>query len=133
MDGLPEDIEFMARYLGREDRAIRRLLKVYVRNAKMRETVRALLKRRCVHAGFDPDDPPVFPPVRELPPGQLQVGRVIQGALPGPELALPTDIISQHTGTFGHNGTGKSFLAMHLAIQAIQKGYTAWVEPCPPP
>ena len=119
MDNLPVDIERMADYLSREDPAIQRLLKVYRRDPKMRDTVRTILKRRCIRAGFDPDDPPVFWPVQQLPKGPLQVGRVIQGILPGPQFTLPEEIITQHIGTFGHNGTGKSYLAMHLAIQAI--------------
>jgi len=60
MDIFPEDIDLMANFLGREDPAIQRLLKVYIRDPKMRQTVRNLLKRRCVLAGFDPDDLPVF-------------------------------------------------------------------------
>ena len=127
MDILPEDIELMANFLGREDPAIRRLLKAYIRDPKMRETVRNLLKRRCVRAGFDPDDPPVFWPVRELSPGILSVGNVVQGAMSGPQLALPGEINNQHLGIFGHNGTGKTYLAMHLAKQAIQKGLKVWI------
>ena len=127
MDILPEDIEIMANFLGREDPAIRRLLKAYIRDPKMRETVRNLLKRRCVRAGFDPDDPPVFWPVRDLSPGILSVGQVVQGAMPGQQLALPGEIITQHLGIFGHNGTGKTYLAMHLAKQAIQKGLKVWI------
>lgn len=127
MDILPEGIELMARFLGREDPAIQRLLKVYRRDPEMKDTVRTILKRRCIRAGFDPDDPPVFWPVQQLPPGPLHVGRVIQGALPGPQFTLPEEIITQHIGAFGHNGTGKSYLAMHLAIQAIHSGYTVWV------
>lgn len=72
MNILPEDIELMANFLGREDPAIRRLLKAYIRDPKMRETVRNLLKRL-------------------------------------------------------HNGTGKTYLAMHLAKQAIQKGLNVWI------
>lgn len=78
MDILPEDIEFMADFLGREDPQVRRSLKAYIWNPKMRETFRNLLKRRCVRAGFDPDDPPVFWLVRNLEPGILSVGRVVQ-------------------------------------------------------
>lgn len=127
MGNLPEDIERMIRYLGREDPGVQRLIKVYIRDLQMRQTVRNLLKRRCVRAGFDPDDPPVFWPVRKLPPGKLQVGHVVQGASPGPHLSLPTEIVNQHMGTFGHNGTGKSYLAMHLVHQAIKEGLTVWV------
>jgi hypothetical protein len=127
MDNLPEDIEFMARFLGREDPAIQRLLKVYIRNPKMRDTVRTILKHRCKWAGFDTDNQSVFWPVSQLPPGPLQIGRVVQGTLPGPKFTLPEEIITQHIGMFGHNGTGKSYLAMHLAIQAIHLGYTVWV------
>ena len=127
MDILPEDIELMVRFLGPDDPAIRRLVKVYISDTKMRQTVRNLLKRRCVRAGFDPDDPPVFWPVRELPPGQLRMGRVTQGALPGPNFALPAEVMTQHLGIFGHNGIGKTYLAMHLAKQAIQEGMLLWI------
>ncbi len=127
MDNLPEDIELMAKYLGREDPAIQRLLKCYIRDPKNADTVRSLLKRRCVRAGFNPDDMSVFRPVRQLPQGQLQVGQVIQGTAPGPQLSLPIEIINQHIGTFGHNGTGKSYLTMHLAQQAIKAGLTVWI------
>jgi len=127
MDIIPEDIERMARFLGREDPAIKRLLKAYVCDPKMRQTVRNLLKRRCTLAGFDPDDPPVFWPVRELPPGRLEVGHVIQGAKPGPQFTLPEEVVTQHLGAFGHNGTGKSYLAMHLALQAAREGFRVWV------
>jgi len=30
-------------------------------------------------------------------------------------------------GTFGHNGTGKTYLTMHLAQQAIKAGLTVWI------
>ena len=52
MNNLPEDIEQMAKYLGREDPAIQRLLAAALRNPKMIEVVRNLLKRRCVRSGF---------------------------------------------------------------------------------
>ena len=129
MNVFPEDIELMANFLGREDPTIRRLLKVYIREPKMRQAVRNLLKRRCVQAGFDPDDPPVFWPVRQLPPGKLQVGQVAQGALPGPQFALPTEVITQHLGIFGHNGTGKTYLAMHLAIHVATGGQKVYGQP----
>lgn len=127
MIAFPEDIEQMARYLGREDPAIQRLLKVYARDPKMGETVRALLKRRCVRGGYDPDDPPVFWPVRNLTPGFVTMGQVVQGTMPGPQFALPQEILPQHIGIFGHNGTGKSFLAMHLAAVAIRAGLRVWI------
>ena len=127
MDEIPEDIERMARYLGWEDPAIRRLLRAYIRSSKMREAVRNILKRRCVQAGFNPDDPPTFLPVRDLPPGLLQVGQVKQGSMPGPYFALPEEIIGQHVGIFGHNGTGKSYLAMHLILQAMRAGLRTWI------
>lgn len=126
MKNLPEDIERMIKYLGREDPAITRLLKAYIRDPKMIDTVRNLLKRRCSRAGFDPDDPPVFWPVRQLPPGKVQLHRVTQGAMPGPQFALPENTITQHLGVFGHNGTGKSFITMHLVRQAIHAGMTVW-------
>ena len=127
MNMFPEDIELMIRYLGREDPAIRRLLKVYISEPQMADTVRNLLKRRCVQAGFDPDNPPVFWPVRQLPPGQLHIGRVLQGDMAGPEFDLSEKVITQHTGIFGHNGTGKSFLAMNLVFQAIKAGFNVWI------
>ncbi len=127
MHGLPEDVERMADYLGRDDPNIHRLLKIYVRDHEMRETVLNILKRRCVKAGFEPYDPPIFWPVRQLPAGRLQVGKTIQGTNFGPQFALPEDIITQHVGIFGHNGTGKSYLAMHIAVQAVQAGYKVWI------
>ena len=127
MDIFPEDIELMVNFLGREDPAIQRLLKVYIRDPKMRQTVRNLLKRRCVLAGFDPDDNSVFWPVRELPPGMISIGQVTQGKMPGPQFDLPQDTITQHVGIFGHNGTGKTYLAMNLAAQAIRTGLNVWV------
>jgi len=127
MENLPEDIERMIRFLGREDPGVQRLIKVYIRDPQMKQTVRSLLKRRCVRAGFDPDDPPVFWPVRKLPPGKLQIGQIVQGTFPGPHLSLPTEIVNQHLGIFGHNGTGKSYLAMHLVHQALKEGLTVWI------
>ena len=127
MTAFPEDIELMANYLGREDPAICRLLKAYTSDPKMADTVCSLLKRRCLKAGFNPDDPPVFLPVRNLPNGTINVGQVLQGTLPGPQFALPEKVITQHLGIFGHNGTGKSFLAMDLALQAIRAGLTVWI------
>ena len=123
----PEDIEQMARFLGRDDPAVQRLLKVYVRNPKMAETVRNLLKRRCAQAGYDPDDPPVFWPVRELPPGLVTLGQVVQGTMPGPVFSLPKGVLTQHVGMFGQTGTGKSFLAMHLASETIRAGHRVWI------
>jgi len=127
MNNLPDNIEMMAYYLGRDDPAIRRLLKVYVRDPRMRATVTSLLKRRCMRAGFDPDDPPDFLPPRQLPPGELHLGRLPDGSEADDEFALPKNILAQHMGTFGHNGTGKTFLAMHLAEQAIRKGMRVWI------
>jgi len=127
MTGMPEDIEMMAEYLGREDPAIRRLLKSYARDSKMAEAVRSSLKRRCVRAGFDPDDPPVFWPVRDVSPGFVSMGRILQGTTCRPEFALPKEVLPQHLGIFGHNGTGKSFLAMHLALGAMRAGLRVWV------
>jgi len=127
MGALTEDIELMANFLDRDDPAIKRLLKTYVRDPKMRETIRIILKRRCVKAGFDPDDMPVFWPVRQLPAGKLHVGQVIQGNMPGPRLCLPSGVITQHLGIFGHNGTGKSYLTMYLVRQAIRAGLTVWI------
>ena len=123
MNILPEDVELMADFLGREDPAIQRLLKAYIRNPKMTETVRNLLKRRCVRAGFDPNDPPVFWPVRNLEPGTLAVGKVIQGKIPGPQFALPDEVVTQHLGMFGHTGTGKTYLAR----QAMQMDLKVWI------
>jgi len=122
MDQIPEDIERMAKFLGWKDPAIRRLLKGYIRDPQMREAITNILKRRCVQAGFDPNDPPTFWPVRDLPHGLLEVGLVRQGSMPGPHFALPEEIVGQHVGIFGHNGTGKSYLAMHLVIQAMKAG-----------
>jgi hypothetical protein len=127
MDQIPEDIERMAKFLGWEDPTIRRLLKAYIRSTEMREAITNILKRRCVQAGFDPNDPPTFWPVRDLPPGLLQAGQVRQGSMPGPHFALPEEIIGQHVGIFGHNGTGKSYLAMHLVIQAMKAGLRTWI------
>ncbi len=127
MNALPEDMERMADYLGREDPAIRRLLKACIREPRMVEPVRSLLKRRCVQAGFDPDEPPMFWPVHDLAEGIIHIGQVQQGTVPGPPFALPEKIITQHLGIFGHNGTGKSFLAMSLVLQAIREGLHVWV------
>ena len=85
MSNLPEDIRQMAKFLGREDPTVQRLLKAAVRDHKMIDVVRSLLKRHCVKAGFDPDDPPVFWPVRDLPPGFVTVGQVVQGGMAGPQ------------------------------------------------
>jgi len=127
MDNLPEDIENMAKYLGREDPAIQRLLKCYIRDPENADAVRTILRRRCIRAGFNPDDLSVFWPVRQLSEGQLHIGRVLQGNIPGPEFSLPIDIINQHLATFGHNGTGKSYLTMYIALQAIKAGLTVWI------
>ena len=127
MSDLPDDIERMADYLGREDPAIRRLLQAYTRDRQMAEPVRIFLKRRCVKAGLDPENPPVFGPVRELPQGIIHLGQVQQGAVPGPQFALPEEIVTQHLGIFGCSGTGKSFLAMSLECQAIREGLHVWV------
>ena len=124
---LPADIDLMVEFLGREDSDVRRLLKAYVRNPKMAGTVRALLKRRCKRAGYDADDPPVFWPVRSLPSGLVNVGKVLQGILPGPRFDLPQEILTQHVGILGHNGTGKSFLAMHIVSEVIRARQVAWV------
>jgi hypothetical protein len=127
MNTLPEDIEPMIKYLGRQDPAIKRLIKVYITQPQMADTVRNLLKRRCVQAGFDPDNPPAFWPVRQLPHGQLGIGKVLQGDTAGPEFNLSENVITQHTGIFGHNGTGKSFLALSIASQAIKAGFNVWI------
>jgi len=60
MEMLPEDIEQMTKYLGSDDPAIQRLLKCYIRDPKMAGTIRNLLKRRCIRAGFNLDDMPIF-------------------------------------------------------------------------
>jgi len=53
MDIFPEDIELMANFLGREDPSIiRRLLKVYIRDPKMRQTVRNILKAPMCPGGI---------------------------------------------------------------------------------
>ena len=127
MNGLPEDIEWMVEFLGPNDPAVRRLLKAYARDPKLAPLVRLLLRRRCLRAGFDPNEPTVFCPVRNLPPGFVTMGQVVQGAMPGPRFALPPETLPQHVGVFGHNGTGKSFLAMHLALEAIRAGWRVWI------
>jgi len=127
MTVLPEDIEQMARYLGRDEPAIQRLIRVCLRDPKMTETVRNLLRRRCLEAGFDPDDPPLFCPVRDLPSGFISIGHVLQGTKPGSTFALPRPLLCQHIGLFGHNGTGKSFLAMRLAVEAMRAGLRVWI------
>ena len=127
MTNVPQDVELMARFLGRDELSIRRLLKAFARDSEIRDTVRAVLKRRCTQKGFDPDDPPVFWPVRELPPGTISLGRVIHGSTLGPAFTVPESVITQHLGLFGHNGTGKSFLAMDLALQAMRAGLKVWI------
>ena len=47
--------------------------------------------------------------------------------MPGPQFALPQNTITQHVGVFGHSGTGKTYLAMHLAVQAIRAGLKVWI------
>jgi len=89
--------------------------------------VHEMLRSMTKQKGIDPDNPLVFRPVRQLPPGQLHIGKVLQGDTAGPELTLSEKIIPQHTGIFGHNGTGKSFLALNIAFQAIKAGFKVWI------
>jgi len=57
----------------------------------------------------------------------ISIGQVTQGKMPGPQFALPQNTITQHVGVFGHSGTGKTYLAMHLAVQAIRAGLKVWI------
>ncbi len=127
MNILPDDIELMVKYLGRDSPDIHRLIRAYLHDPQIEETVRVILRRRCLREGLDPDDPPVFWPVRKLKKGFISIGRVNQGNLPGPTFALPRDIITQHLGIFGHNGTGKSVLIMHIVLEALRAGQQVWI------
>jgi hypothetical protein len=92
----------------------------------MRDTVRSLLKRRCMRQGLDPDDPPPFWPAQNLTPGIVPIGRILLGPESGPTFALPQSVLTQHVGIFGYTGTGKSFLGMHLAHQLLRAGQRVW-------
>ena len=93
----------------------------------MVDTVRAIMKRKCVNQGFDPDDVPTFWPVRELSPGFAVMGHVAQSGSAGPAFALSKEILTQHVGVFGHAGSGKSWLVMHLVLEAIRAGLRVWI------
>ncbi len=124
---LPYDIEIMVRFLGRDDPAVQRLVCIYLRDSRMRGTVRTLLKRRCRKLGFNPDNPPTFMPVRELPAGTLHVGRALRGEVADVDLRLPETVTMQHTGIFGTTGVGKTSLAMYLARQAVEADWPVWI------
>jgi hypothetical protein len=96
-------------------------------NPDMENAAREMLRNLARRKGIDPDNLPVFRPVHQLPPGQLHIGRVIKCDTAGPEFYLSENVITQHIGIFGHNGTGKSFLAMSLASQAIKAGCNVWI------
>jgi len=124
---LPDDIQAMADFLGKDNPAVQRLVKVCLRNTQMATTVRRMLARRCLAAGFNPDDPPPFWPIRLLPPGIVHLGRVAQGSIPGPEFCLPKDAANEHVGIFGQSGSGKSFLDMYIVKQLVERGDVVWV------
>ena len=123
----PDDIEAMADFLDKDDPAIQRLLRICLRNPQMLTTVRSMLARRCLAAGFDPADPPPFWPIRSLPPGIVNIGRVAQGSVPGPEFCLPKDVANEHVGIFGQSGSGKSFLVMSIIRQLVEGGDVVWI------
>jgi hypothetical protein len=104
-----------------------RVLVSAANNPDMENAARAMLRNLAIREGLDPDNLPVFRRVRQLPPGQLHIGKVLQDDISGPEFNLSEKIITQHTGIFGHNGTGKSFLAMNSALQTIKAGFNVWI------
>lgn len=124
---LPEDIEQMVTFLGRNEPGVRKLIQAYRRNPELAASVRHLLKRRCMQAGFDPDDPPVFWPPRTLPPGDVPLGGVPRSGGPALAFALPERALTTHVGIFGQAGTGKSFLAMHGVTGVLEAGHRVWI------
>ena len=123
---MPDDIERMADWLGRDDPAIQRLLRTAGRDPQMAQAVRDILWRRCRAAGIDPDNPPIFDPVHGLPEGQILLGHVAQGT-GSVSCALSVGICREHVGIFGHTGTGKTFLAKHVVRDLAQQGCTLWL------
>ncbi len=123
---IPEDIERMADWLGRDDPEIQRLLKAVAMDPQMAEPVRHILRKRCRLAGIDPDNPPTFDPVRRLPEGDVPLGDMPHGPI-GAVCALPLQIFREHLGISGHSGTGKTCLAKRICSELARKGRQLWV------
>ena len=126
---LPPDIERMLRILGPGDPRVQRLLRAAQRDPGMMGDVRAILRRRCLALGFDPDDPSPFLPPRAhtVPADGIPIGTVPPLTGPPQPVGLPARFLTEHIGIFGSTGQGKTFLAISLAARAIEKGCTAWI------
>jgi len=123
---IPDDIELMADWLGREDSVIQRLLRTLSRDHQMESAIREILRRRCRAIGLDPANPPAFAPIREFPDGDVLLGQVCQ---PGSQAqcAVPLEVCREHIGLFGHTGMGKTSLAKQIVTSLTRKDCRLWV------
>lgn len=125
---MSDDIDRLADFLDRDDPHVARILWAAQHNDGMRSAARYALRRLCkTEIGVNPDNLPVFPLVRGLPPGEFPVAHAQNGEVLGPAFALPRSRLPEHVGVFGSSGSGKSHLAKHLVAEAIRAGDVAWV------
>ena len=123
------ELDRLAKQLGSRREDVRRLLDIAARSADGARLARNLLRARLRRAGMDPEDLGAFPLVSALPPGRFPIGRVINGTVEGPVLALPEGSRSdiQHTAIVGETRKGKTFLLLHVARQHMSAGGHCWV------
>jgi len=125
---MPDDFDRLVDFLGRDHPSIEGILWAAQHNSKMRGAAYHALRRRCKQeTGVNPDNLPRFPLVRELPAGDIALGHVLNGEVPGPVFALPTSDFCGHVGLFGAAGAGKSWCAKHLISQHIRAGGRVWL------
>lgn len=124
---MSDDLDRLADFLDRDDPQVARILWAAHHTSGMRGAACDALRRLCkTGAGVNPDNLPAFGLVRELPPGEIVLGHVLNGDARGPVFALPSSILTQHVGVFSASGAGKSVLVRHLAAQCIAAGDKVW-------
>jgi hypothetical protein len=94
------EVDRMAKYLGPNRDEVKRLLAHASRGKIGTDVAKNVLRAMIRRTGANPGDLSLFPLVLDLPPGEMRIGRVINGTTEGPVFALSAGSSAdiQHVG-----------------------------------
>ena len=123
------DVFYLADILGKEKQRVKRMVQFVRLHPEQAHVILRKMLLQLRNEGFDLSDLPRFG--LNLPEKHDSDGIIIGNALLGnkrmDELFVPMASYEEHTGVFGHSGSGKSLFVMSQVPQFMERKIYTWI------